>query len=78
MFLAGNFFDSNVEMGRYDANQGNVLSFGSESEMTASRLGKLRLTGQARRVREIEINGEKCLVLVKNNDKAQIIRALKN
>ncbi|MEK7253349.1 MAG: VCBS repeat-containing protein, partial [Bacteroidota bacterium] len=46
VILAGNFFDCAVEMGRYDANFGNVLRIGKAGKMEVFSLGDIRLKGQ--------------------------------
>ena len=72
-FLAGNFYEVNIGMGRYDADQGSLLTLSKNNDLTIQRLGGLKIDGQVRNASPITINGKKCIVLAKNNNKAQII-----
>ncbi|HAD12503.1 MAG TPA: hypothetical protein DCF33_08695, partial [Saprospirales bacterium] len=58
----GNFFECNIEMGRYDASYGQVLQLGSGGNMNAYTLGNLRIDGQIRRISLIELNGQNVFV----------------
>ncbi len=73
VMLAGNFFECNIEMGRYDANKGNLLRF-SKSGMKVSDLGTLNLQGQVRRIKPIKIQDETCFLLGKNNGRLQVLK----
>jgi enediyne biosynthesis protein E4 len=73
LLLGGNFYESNIEMGRYDANHGNVLSIGKDGAMTVSPLGDLRIKGQIRRIRPILVGKKQCFVLARNNETAIVI-----
>ena len=68
VILGGNFFDSNVEMGRYDASYGHVLRIGKGGKMAVSPLGNLRMTGQVRRIRVLNVAGQTVFVFARNND----------
>ncbi len=74
VLLGGNFFESNIEMGRYDANFGNVLSIGKNGEMQVSPLGDLRLKGQVRRIRPIKIDNKTAFVFARNNEACIVIQ----
>lgn len=73
--VGGNFLQSNIEMGWYDANYGNVLTLGGEPFMNVQPLGDLRIKGEVRRIQPITINGRTCYIFAKNNDFIQVIRA---
>lgn len=73
VLLAGNMYESNIEMGRYDANYGNVLKIGSGGQMEALPLGNLRLRGQVRRIEAIKTGGKTVYVFARNDDKALLI-----
>jgi len=68
VLLGGNFFECNIEMGRYDANFGNVLRFTSGGGMEVFPLGDLRVMGQVRRIRPIVIAGKTAYLFARNND----------
>ncbi len=72
--LGGNFFECNIEMGRYDAFYGKVLSIGGGGKITVSALGDVRLKGQTRRIQSIQIGGKPSLVFARNNAAAVVLR----
>lgn len=76
IFIGGNFYDSTIEMGRYDANFGNILSFEKDKTMRVAPLGNLLIKGQVRRSAIINIKGQSALILVRNNDAPLILRAV--
>ncbi|MEZ5040270.1 MAG: VCBS repeat-containing protein [Saprospiraceae bacterium] len=73
VILGGNFLESNIEMGWYDANYGNLLSVQPGGEMVVSTLGKQHIKGQVRRIAAINIKGKPCYIFAKNNDKLQVL-----
>ena len=73
VILAGNMYESNIEMGRYDANYGNVLKIGDGGKMDAYPLGNLRLRGQVRRIEAIKTGGKTVYVFARNDDKALLV-----
>jgi len=74
VILGGNFFESNIEMGRYDASYGNVLHFTERGKMYVYPLGDLRVTGQMRKIKSVKLGGETIFVLARNNEKAILIK----
>ena len=75
--LGGNFYDNNIEMGRYDASYGNILTFGKKGKMEVSSIGGLKIKGQIRRIEPIKIAGNQCFIFAKNDDAPQIIQMKK-
>lgn len=73
VLLGGNYFESTIEMGRYDANYGNVLRIGSNASFQVFPLGQLNLTGQVRRIQEVHSNGKKYYIFAKNDARAQVL-----
>ena len=77
MYTAGNYYDCNIQMGRYDGDYGTLAinKGGCEFE-------KLSVTGhnvkdQVRHIRSINLaDGTKALVLGKNNAKSELIKIL--
>ena len=67
VIIGGNFYDCNIEMGRYDANFGNLLTIGSEGNLSVKPLGELRIDGQIRRIRKL-IRRDKEVFLIGIND----------
>lgn len=73
VMLGGNFYECNIEMGRYDNSFGNILSFGKD-KMDVSSIGSLRIDGQVRRIRQIKIGDTPAYILAKNNDYLQVVK----
>lgn len=73
VLLGGNFYDCNIEMGRYDASYGQLLRIGANGNMKVEGLG-LSIKGQVRRIQSILIAGKPAYLLVKNDDTLQIIQ----
>jgi hypothetical protein len=73
VLLGGNFYECNIEMGRYDANSGNVLSIGKNGEMKVFPLGNLGIQGQVRRIRPIKIGNKTAYIFARNNEPCLVI-----
>ncbi len=71
--LGGNFYDCSIEMGRYDANRGNVLSL-ANNKLQEFPLGNLRINGQVKRIKPIKINNQDCYIFSINGEKAVVIK----
>lgn len=69
----GNFFESNIEMGRYDADYGNILFDGSQ-EKAKRLLQGLNISGQVRNLRRVKAGSNMYYVLAKNNAPVQVIQ----
>jgi enediyne biosynthesis protein E4 len=77
LFLTGNYFDTQTELGRYDANYGQVFINKGKGEFSFVPFtqNKIRINGQVRNSRTIKIKGIKnAIILAKNSDKAQLIQ----
>ena len=74
--LAGNFYDSNVEMGRYDNNFGNILSY-ENKQLNVFSLGDIPVKDQVRAIQKIMIDGKTCFIFAKNDAPVQILRFIK-
>ncbi len=77
IIVGGNFYEPNIEMGRYDASFGNVLSINKEGNMSVSDFGETPIKGQIRRIEEATINGERTFILARNGDSPIIIKESK-
>jgi hypothetical protein len=73
ILLAGNFYDNNIQMGRYDADFGTVLINKGNNVFAAETINGLSIKGQVRQIRSITINNKPAFILAKNNDTAMII-----
>lgn len=77
VILAGNFYDNNVEMGRYDANYGSLLSIDKNGKFATDDLGNLKIKGQVRKIAPIVIAGETSYIFARNNQSAVIVKPMK-
>jgi hypothetical protein len=76
ILLVGNYYDNNIEMGRYDADYGTILLNKGHDSLVAMPLNGLAIKGQIRHIRELHLGRKRqtSYVLVKNNDSARVIR----
>ncbi|HWK03863.1 MAG TPA: VCBS repeat-containing protein [Puia sp.] len=74
IFLVGNYYDNNIQMGRYDADYGTILLNKGNDSFTVTPVNGLVIKGQTRHIRPIGIAGKKSYILVRNNDSTKIIR----
>jgi hypothetical protein len=70
----GNFYDNNVQMGRYDADYGTVLLNKEKGKFEAVPLNGLAIKGQVRRIRPIQMGKGQSFVLGMNADSLRIIQ----
>ncbi len=73
ILIAGNYYDNNIQMGRYDADFGSVLI--NEGNFNFRKLSPNNdlLKGQTRNIETIQSNGADFYVIAKNNDRLEII-----
>ena len=74
ILLGGNYYDCNIEMGRYDATYGQVLNRLSDGTIKIDPIGNIRIKGQVKGIKAIEIGGETHYILVRNNDTPIILK----
>ncbi|MDP4252434.1 MAG: VCBS repeat-containing protein [Bacteroidota bacterium] len=76
ILLVGNYYDNNIQMGRYDADYGTVLINKGHDSLVASTLNGVVIKGQTRHIRRLDIAGQPTpsYVLVRNNDSTMVIR----
>ncbi len=74
ILLMGNYYDNNIEMGRYDADYGTLLINKGGGNFTYSSLNGLAVKGQVRHVVPITIAKQQAFVLARNNDSAVVVR----
>lgn len=77
ILLVGNFYENNIQMGRYDADFGTMLINHGQGSFTAECLNGLQIKGQVRHIRKINIGENPAFILAKNNDSTQIIQFIK-
>ncbi|MFL5810793.1 MAG: VCBS repeat-containing protein, partial [Flavisolibacter sp.] len=74
IFIGGNYYDNNIEMGRYDADYGTLLVNKGSGLFTVESLNGLTIKGQVRHIRKILIQNRPAYLLAKNNDTLKVIR----
>jgi len=78
LLLMGNFYDNNVQMGRYDADYGTLLLNKGQGTFEAVPLNGLIVKGQVRKMSPIQIGSSKAFVLGMNSDSLRIIQFSKS
>jgi hypothetical protein len=74
ILLFGNFYENNIQMGRYDADFGTLLINKGNGNFTTSLLNGLSVKGQVRHISNIRIKDKPAFILAKNNDSVMIIK----
>ncbi len=74
ILLVGNYYENNIQMGRYDAdyatlliNQGNGCIHYGKPEWYSDQ-------GQVRHIKKINVAGKEAFILARNNDSTMVIR----
>jgi len=74
ILLGGNYYDNNIQMGRYDGDYGTLLINKGQGAFTTTTLNGLVIPGQVRHIRRIAINGKEAFILARNNDSTMVIQ----
>jgi hypothetical protein len=74
ILLVGNYYESDVRMGRYDADFGSLLINHGHGSFTTESLNGLAIKGQVRHIQKLNAGGRQVFVLVKNNDSTMVIQ----
>ena len=74
IFIAGNFYDDNIEMGRYDADYGTILINKGNGNFKCETLNGLQIKGQIRHIKPILIGKQQAFVVARNSDSAMVIK----
>lgn len=74
VLLVGNYYDSNIEMGRYDADYGTLLLNDGGGNFYCSGLNGLAIKGQVRHVQSVSVNKRPAYLLARNNDSVKVVR----
>ncbi len=73
ILVFGNYYENNIQMGRYDADYGTILINLGKGNFRTENLNGLTIKGQVRHVDSILIGNRKAIILAKNNDSLKII-----
>lgn len=74
LLLAGNFYENNIQMGRYDADPGTVLLNKGQAVLEPVLITGLRLRAQYRHIKPIHIRNKIAWILAANNDSLRVIK----
>ncbi len=73
VLMFGNYYDNNIQMGRYDADPGTLLVADGKGGFIAHSLKGLNVDGQVRHVKAIHIGSRTAYILARNNMSAMVI-----
>jgi hypothetical protein len=73
IFLVGNYYANNIEIGRYDADFGSLL-INTGTGFKYETLNGLVIKGQSRAVRKMTIKNKEAYLVARNNDTAMVIQ----
>jgi hypothetical protein len=74
ILLVGNYYDNNIQMGRYDADFGTVLVNRGHGNFSCETINGLQVKGQVRHVRKINLTeNREAFILARNNDSVMVI-----
>ncbi|HEY4207826.1 MAG TPA: VCBS repeat-containing protein, partial [Puia sp.] len=74
ILLVGNYYDNNIQMGRYDADYGTLLLNKGAGTFSTESLNGLAIKGQVRHIAPISIEGKRSFILVRNDDSTMVIQ----
>ena len=74
ILLMGNYYENNIEMGRYDADFGSILLNKGKNFFEVYPLNGLNIKGPVRHIKPITINNRKAFLIAKNNDSTMVIQ----
>jgi hypothetical protein len=78
ILLVGNYYENNIDMGRYDADYGSLLINDGRGGFQYHQLNGVTIPGQSRRVQRLMIGNKEAFVVARNNDSAMVISFEKN
>jgi len=73
ILLTGNYYNNNIQMGRYDADFGTILLNKGNGVFSVENINGVAIKGEVRHIRNITINHKQAFVLARNNDSALVI-----
>jgi hypothetical protein len=77
VLLMGNFYDCNIQMGRYDADYGTILINKGNCNFVPEPLNGLQVRGQVKRLKTIKLKTGTAVVAARNDDNLVVIQRKK-
>ncbi len=74
VLLMGNYYSNNIHNGRYDADYGTVLINKGNGQFICESANGVILKGEPRKIKEIIINNQPCVLVAKNNEIATVLK----
>jgi hypothetical protein len=75
ILLGGNYYDNNIQMGRYDADFGTLLVNKGNGNFVCENLNGLAIKGQVRHIRKIDVTKKgEAYILARNSDSTMVIQ----
>ncbi|MBC7849332.1 MAG: VCBS repeat-containing protein [Chitinophagaceae bacterium] len=74
ILIAGNFYENNIQMGRYDADYGSVLINRGSGRFEYQLINGLAIKGQVKHLSTLQSNGQQLFIVARNNDSLHVIR----
>ncbi|HMG68682.1 MAG TPA: hypothetical protein VK588_13380, partial [Chitinophagaceae bacterium] len=74
ILIMGNYYENNIQMGRYDADFGTILINKGNGNFESEGINGLQVKGQVRRIRKIDLANKEAYILARNNDSVLVIR----
>ena len=73
VLLAGNYFENNIELGRYDADYGNLM-LNSDEGFKENNIHSLKIDGQNRGIEPLKVKDDTYWIFVKNDEAADVLK----
>lgn len=73
VLMVGNYYENNIEMGRYDADYGTLLINDGNGHFKYETLRNIAIKGQARKVRKLRVGGQDAFIIARNDDSTKVI-----
>lgn len=73
ILMVGNYYENNIEMGRYDSDYGSMLIGDGKGGFSYETLNGVSLKGQSRKIKRINIKGKEAFIIARNNDSTKVI-----
>ena len=77
ILMVGNYYENNIQMGRYDADYATLLVNQGNGNFSAESLNGTQVKGQVRHIKKLMIGGKESYILARNNDSTMVIRFTK-
>lgn len=73
LLMVGNFYENNIQMGRYDADYGTLLINKGNGNFMSQSINGLNIRGQVRHITPFKTGTKQAFILVRNNDSTKVI-----